>query len=240
MSFYVLDENNNKVEAFDKVGVLAAIEQAIANGSLAGLTADAAFISKVKCCVSGETYKIAFVTAAYYNSLVAAGTVEKNTYYYIIDDTTGEDIDEQLKNFNDAINSINDKIAALTPNQFKAKTYTIDTVSTHQIFIAPSTKQMLGTAGTGKVTALLETYDGANLVGSTQYYIYAPTFLSITAVKNVSTNAKTIHLIKGGAYAELVDEAKYASLTSPAPTTSSEIVCKVTFSSAEPFKIYEF
>lgn len=90
--FYVIDENHNLHEAYDKQDVLAVIEQAIADGSLSGLTADAAFISKIRCCVSGETNKLAFVTQAKYNELVAAGTVEEGVYYFITDETTLEDI----------------------------------------------------------------------------------------------------------------------------------------------------
>lgn len=91
--YFVLDDNNNRVEAYDKEGVLAALEKAIADGSLSGLTADASFISKIRCCVSGDTNKIAFVTQAKYNELVAAATVEEGVYYFITDETTLEDIE---------------------------------------------------------------------------------------------------------------------------------------------------
>lgn len=113
MKFYVLDENNNKVEAFDKQGVLALLAQAIADGTLDSITADSAFINKIKCCVSGTTYNIAFTTQAYYNNLVATGAVKTNTYYYIIDDTTGEDIDKALENINKSITTINEKLITL-------------------------------------------------------------------------------------------------------------------------------
>lgn len=109
--FYVLDENNNKVEAYDKEGVLAVLAQAIADGSLENIVADAAFINKVRCCVSGSTYNIAFVTQAKYNELVIAGELLKDTFYYILDDTTCDNIDEnfiKLNNYiNDLINQIN-------------------------------------------------------------------------------------------------------------------------------------
>lgn len=97
MIFYVLDENNNKVEALDKEGVLNAIETAIQDGSLAGLVADAGFISKLKCCVNGNTSKIGFITQAQYNTLEVNGLLEKNTLYFITDDTLADDLEEQLK-----------------------------------------------------------------------------------------------------------------------------------------------
>lgn len=109
--FYVLDENNNKVEAYDKEGVLTVLAQAIADGTLENIVADAAFINKVRCCVSGSTYNIAFVTQAKYNELVNTGELLKDTFYYILDDTTCDNIDEnfiKLNNYiNDLINQIN-------------------------------------------------------------------------------------------------------------------------------------
>lgn len=111
--YYVLDENNNKIEALDKEGVLAAIEEAIANGSLAGLVADAAFISKVKCCVSGQTNKLAFVTQAKYNEMQAKGELTKNCYYYITDDETADDIDKLLDVLIDRCDQIEERLDAL-------------------------------------------------------------------------------------------------------------------------------
>lgn len=94
--FYCLDDNNNKIEALDKEGVLAALNQAIADGSLENLVADAAFVSKLKCCVSGKTNKVGFITEAQLNELIATGTVEENTLYFITDDTTLGGIGEVL------------------------------------------------------------------------------------------------------------------------------------------------
>lgn len=119
MSFYVLDENNNKVEAYDKQGVLAVLAQAIADGSLDNITADSAFINKLKCCVGGDTFNIAFITQAKYNDLEANGLIKENTYYYIIDDTTADDIDEQLQSLTDAVNSAN-RIATQVNKDFTA------------------------------------------------------------------------------------------------------------------------
>ena len=80
MALYVLDENNNKIEVTDQV-----------------LTA---LVEQVRCCVSGTPYKLAFVTQAKYNELVANNLLELNTRYEIIDDTTCEDIDAILIKLN--------------------------------------------------------------------------------------------------------------------------------------------
>ena len=104
--YYVLDENNNKVEAFDKEGVLNALETAIANGSLESLVADAGFISKLKCCVSGQTNNIAFVTQAKYNELCATNGLLSNCLYIITDETTSEDINAKLAEFEKYLNGV--------------------------------------------------------------------------------------------------------------------------------------
>lgn len=107
MKYYVLDENKNLVEAYDKEGVLAVLAQAIEDGSLDNITSDSAFISKIKCCVNGVSNNIAFITQAKYNELEANGELRENTYYYITDDTTCEDINAALEALNEAINSCN-------------------------------------------------------------------------------------------------------------------------------------
>lgn len=110
---YVLDDKNNKVEGLDKQGVLAVLEQAIENGSLESIASDSAFVDKLKCCVNGATYKVAFITQAKYNELKAEGELITNCYYFITDDTTCEDIDEQLANLTEAVNALIPKVSAL-------------------------------------------------------------------------------------------------------------------------------
>lgn len=92
---YVIDENNNKKEAFDKEETLAALEKAIEDGSLAGITADSGFIKKIQCCVSGVTNQVAFVTQAKYNEIESAGILTPNTLYFITDDTTADDLENR-------------------------------------------------------------------------------------------------------------------------------------------------
>lgn len=90
---YVVDENHNLIEAYSAQEVLSVLDQAIADGRLDNIVAGQAFVDRLKCCVSGDTNKIAFVTQAKYNELVAAGTVEEGVYYFITDETTLEDIE---------------------------------------------------------------------------------------------------------------------------------------------------
>ena len=101
---YVLDEHHNLIEAYDKEGVLAVLSQAIADGSLSGITADSAFVSKLKCCVGGGTHPVAFITQAKYNELKSSDSLVDNCLCIITDDTTAEDIDAMLKTLTDTVN----------------------------------------------------------------------------------------------------------------------------------------
>ena len=136
--FYVLDENNNKVEAYDKEGVLALLEQAIADGSLANVVADAAFVTKLKCCVTGQTNRVAFTTQANYNALAAEGGVLENCYYFIVDDTTAEDIDTALEELTEKVNSIE-----LCSKKAEARQYAYEMSS-----VLPSDSELLYYNGT--------------------------------------------------------------------------------------------
>lgn len=104
MAFYVLDDNNNRVEAYDKQGVLAVLNQAIKDGSLANIVSDSAFVSKIKCCVSGEVNQIAFVSQQKYNELKANELLRANTYYFITDDESAENINETFIRLTDELN----------------------------------------------------------------------------------------------------------------------------------------
>lgn len=107
---YVIDDNNNKQEAFSKEEVLAVLNQAIKDGTLNNIVADAAFVSKLKCCVSGMTNKVAFVTQAKYNEIAAAGQIVENCLYYITDDTTLDNIDVILQDLSERINNLGKQV----------------------------------------------------------------------------------------------------------------------------------
>lgn len=108
MAFYVLDDHKNKVEAYDKEGLLALLEQIIEDQSLSGIDADTAFVTKIKGAVDGQTHKISFVTEAQYNELEQAGQIETDAYYFITDDTTAEDLESAIEELRTEINSIKD------------------------------------------------------------------------------------------------------------------------------------
>lgn len=94
--YYLLDENKNLVEGYDKEGFLALLEQAIENGDLENIDEDSAFVSKFKSLLNGTTHHLEFVTQAQYNQLVADEELQPNTYYFITDDTTLEGLEESL------------------------------------------------------------------------------------------------------------------------------------------------
>ena len=113
MNYFVLDENNNKIEAYSKEEVLSVLAQAIADGSLSSITADAGFISKLKSYVDGGTFKIAFITQAKYNELVASNQLVSNCFYYITDDSTCEDIEASIETINNTLKSLDTRITVL-------------------------------------------------------------------------------------------------------------------------------
>jgi len=103
---YVLDENNNRKEAYDKEEVLALLNKAIQDGTLANVVADAAFISKLKCCVTGGTNNVAFIPEAKYNEMLANKTLKEDTLYIITDDQTGDNIERVINELVEAVNGL--------------------------------------------------------------------------------------------------------------------------------------
>lgn len=115
--FYVLDENGNRQEGLTKEETLSILQQAINDGSLAGIEKDSAFVSKLKCCVDGGTFKMAFITEAKFNELKVNNQLDEETLYFITDDTTEavleetiEKFDNDLKAFEKTIENFNDKL----------------------------------------------------------------------------------------------------------------------------------
>lgn len=99
--FYVYDDQNNKVEALSKEGVLALLEQAIEDGDLEFIEEDSAFVSKIKDVTSGGTYHLSFVTQAQYNELVENDNLIANCLYIVTDDTSYNDIVEAINDLMD-------------------------------------------------------------------------------------------------------------------------------------------
>lgn len=89
--YYLLDENKNLVEGYDKEGFLGLLEQVIEQGSLENIPEDSAVASKLRSILNGTTHHIEFVTQAQYNQLVADEELVANTWYFITDDTSVEE-----------------------------------------------------------------------------------------------------------------------------------------------------
>lgn len=102
MAHYVHDENHNRIPAYSAEEVLNVLAQAIEDGDLDDVTADNAFITRLKSVADGKTYFVAFLTQAEYNSLVQEGRIAENTIYYITDDTTISDIEAAIANLQES------------------------------------------------------------------------------------------------------------------------------------------
>lgn len=167
--FFVIDENNNKIEAYDKEGVLAVLAQAIKDGSLSGITADSAFINKIKCCVTGQTNRIAFVTQAKYNELETNGQTESGVYYYITDDDTLEGINEKLGEIEADIaglqnNGNNQAEVLLGEGDTPASTVNIDKAGLYAVTIRAGVSTSL-LSGVISVPDLTQTTDAYFMLG---------------------------------------------------------------------------
>ncbi len=128
--FYVLDEHHNLIPAYDKEGVLAVLEEAISSGSLEGITADSAFITKLKCCVTGGTNRVAFVTQAKYNAMKKDGSLQSNCLYIITDDDTYDGLDTALSEVTEKVNNIVNDIVPVPSATKATKATTAETAET--------------------------------------------------------------------------------------------------------------
>lgn len=139
MNFYVIDENNNRVPALDLEGVLAVLNQAIADGSLANITKDSAFVSKLKCCVGGGTHQVAFVDQAKYNELKATNQIIKNCLYFIVDDTTGEETEANLQRLSNEVNELLHRVNNIQQKQLMEKINITEDMFFNDCLILPYT-----------------------------------------------------------------------------------------------------
>lgn len=115
MAYYVLDENKNLVQSFDREGFLAILEQAIEQGTLENIDEDSAVASKLRSNINGTAHYIEFVTAAQYSELEAQGALVLGTYYFIIDDTTEEDLETAISGLIETTDSLTDTVGTLVP-----------------------------------------------------------------------------------------------------------------------------
>lgn len=118
---FVLDENHNLIDAYSAQEVLSVLEQAIADGSLADVVAGQAIIDKLKCCVSGDTHQVAFITQAKYNELKASGSLVEGGAYFITDDDTVDVINATVQSLQNRVTKILDG-SQTVPNASNATT----------------------------------------------------------------------------------------------------------------------
>ena len=88
MAYYVRDNNNNLIEGLSKEEIYALLDEAIRTGQLPSVDDETAFVTKLKCSVTGVASSVAFITEAKYNELRTGGLLKANTLYFITDDTT--------------------------------------------------------------------------------------------------------------------------------------------------------
>ncbi len=104
--YYLLDENKNLVEGFDKEGFLALLEQAIEQGSLENIDENSAVASKIRSVLNGTTHHIEFVTQAQFNQLQADEQLVANTYYFITDDQDWESLEQHIAQYEEHVTEL--------------------------------------------------------------------------------------------------------------------------------------
>lgn len=96
MGYYVRDNNNNLIEGLSKEEIYALLDEAIRTGQLPSVDDETAFVTKLKCSVTGVASSVAFITQAKYNELRTGGLLKANTLYFITDDTTEDTLENAI------------------------------------------------------------------------------------------------------------------------------------------------
>lgn len=96
MAYYVRDNNNNLIEGLSKEEIYALLDEAIRTGQLPSVDDENAFVTKLKCSVTGVASSVAFITEAKYNELRTGGLLKANTLYFITDDTTEDTLENAI------------------------------------------------------------------------------------------------------------------------------------------------
>ena len=96
MAYYVRDNNNNLIEGLSKEEIYALLDEAIRTGQLPSVDDEAAFVTKLKCSVTGVASSVAFITEAKYNELRTGGLLKANTLYFITEDTTEDTLENAI------------------------------------------------------------------------------------------------------------------------------------------------
>lgn len=109
MAHYIHDDLNNRIEGLSKEEIYALIDEVIASGELP-TDAQTAFVTALKSIVDGNPYKIGFCTQAEYNELEAQGELVVDALYIITDDTTEQDIEQEIATINARLDDIEERI----------------------------------------------------------------------------------------------------------------------------------
>lgn len=114
MGYYVRDNNNNLIEGLSKEEIYALLDEAIRTGQLPSVDDETAFVTKLKCSVTGVASSVAFITEAKYNELSTGGLLKANTLYFITDDTTEDTLENAIAQAKDeAVNEAKVGMATL-------------------------------------------------------------------------------------------------------------------------------
>ena len=100
---YVLRGDKSLAEGMTKEQILTAIEQAIDQGEITDV--DTGFVTSLKEANKSTALKFWVGTQAQYNAI---STPEKNMLYFITDDPTIEEIDEQFSNIDEQFTTVDE------------------------------------------------------------------------------------------------------------------------------------
>lgn len=156
MAYYVLDDNKNLVQSFDREGFLAILQQAIADQSLENIDEDSAVASKLRSNINGTAHYIEFVTAAQYAELETQGALVLGTYYFITDDTTEEDLETAISGLITTTDGLTETVGNLVPRVGAVETGKLDKSTYNADFV-------VGGMGSGTGWTSYDTSVGLNV-----------------------------------------------------------------------------
>lgn len=145
---------------------------------------------------NGE-HKQAYISQAAYDALVAAGTVDPECYYYIIDDRTGEEIEAAIAELGEAI-SVYDHIGSWNPDSSVDPGFYLVVLTCTEGMENPVTQRITG-------SIFLGTVNQANVNGLTYSTPFFWTSLRYTA--KMTLRLKAVYDHETGKYdLSVVDE----------------------------------
>lgn len=186
MAYYVLDDHNNKIAAFDQEGILAVLQQAIADQSLEDIDPDSAVASKLRSVINDTTHHIEFVTQAQYNTLEQGGELIEGCYYFITDDTTAEDIEDAIDALEDDVDALQTGLNSAEADIAKLKIKSTTTASWNDL------KAFFPISNKVPVAVFIRIDQGGDL-----YYIYQATAVMQEELGE-TTLSRLVYLDAGG------------------------------------------